>query len=150
MHIACPSCNSTNRIPPERLQDGPACGKCGAELTPLRPVALGDDSLPAYTENTEQPVVIDFWAPWCGPCRVMAPHFEAAAKQLPEVRFVKVDSDENPRMSGRFGIRGIPTLVLMHGGREIARRSGAMPSGELVAWIRNSTNTGTTSGGAAS
>jgi thioredoxin 2 len=111
---------------------------------------MGDDTLPDYLANTELPVVIDFWAEWCGPCRVMAPHFEAAAKKLPEVRFVKVDSDENPRLSGKFGIRGIPTLILVIDGREVARRSGATPAGEIVAWIQAGIATAHAAGGNAS
>ena len=97
MHLVCPACGTTNRIPNERLHDGPVCGRCATALMPTEPVDLSDAALPGYVAKTELPVLVDFWAAWCGPCRQMAPHFAAAARQLPEVRFVKVDSDAAPR-----------------------------------------------------
>jgi thioredoxin 2 len=137
MHLACPACGTINRVSEERLRDEPVCGRCGAPLMPTDPVELNDTSLPRYIAKTELPVVVDFWAPWCGPCKVMAPHFAAAAQQMPQVRFVKVNSDNAPASSARFAIRSIPTLILFHAGKELARLSGALPANELTAWIKS-------------
>jgi len=136
MHLVCPACASTNRVPEERLRDDPVCGKCGAALMAARPVDIGDAALAKFIAGTELPVLVDFWAAWCGPCRQMAPHFEAAAQQLPEVRFVKVDSDAARVASAHFGIRSIPTLILFERGVERARRSGASSTADILAWLR--------------
>lgn len=136
MHLVCASCGSTNRIPDERLHDAPVCGRCGAALMAAEPVNLTDAALPKFIAATELPVLVDFWAEWCGPCKTMAPHFAAAARQLPEVRFAKVDSDAAPLASARFNIRSIPTLILFKGGAEAARLSGAVPAAQLVAWVQ--------------
>ncbi len=136
MHLVCPACNATNRIPDQRLADAPVCGKCGNALMEAKPVAISDAALPKFLSNTELPVLIDFWAEWCGPCRAMAPQFEQAASQATDIRFIKVDSDAAPMASQKYAIRSIPSLLLFHRGREIGRQSGVMPAAELLRWAR--------------
>ncbi len=136
-HVACPHCNAINRIPGTRLGDNPTCGQCKQALFTGAPLNLTDASFSAHVERSSIPIVVDFWAAWCGPCKMMAPHFERAAKQLePDVRLAKLDTDANQNTAGRFNIRSIPTLIVFKNGREVARQSGAMNANTLTNWIR--------------
>jgi thioredoxin 2 len=135
LHVACPHCAATNRVPASRASQDPVCGRCGSALLEGKPVELGDAQFDAIAGKTDLPVLVDFWAPWCGPCRMMAPQFEQAARVLKgKALLVKVNSDEAPRLAARFAIRSIPTLVKLDRGREVARRSGALPATEITRW----------------
>jgi thioredoxin 2 len=126
-----------NRVLPERLGASARCGRCKAPLFPGKPVALTEENFDTHVGRSDLPVVVDFWAAWCGPCRMMAPHFERAASELePHVRLAKLDTEAAPQIAARFGIRSIPTVAIFRGGREVARQAGAMDYGTLTGWIR--------------
>jgi thioredoxin 2 len=135
--VVCPGCHSANRLPSARLGDGPRCGKCKQPLFTGEPIQLTDQSFDRHLKRSDIPLVTDFWAAWCGPCKMMAPFFEQAAAQLePRVRLVKVNTDENPMLAQRYRINSIPTTVVFKGGREVARQPGAMNMQQLLQWIR--------------
>ena len=132
---ACPACLTTNRVSLARLGEDPKCGHCGAPLFPGAPIDLDEATFEKFVNRTGLPVLVDFWAPWCGPCRAMAPHFERAAAQLKSrVQLVKVNTEQSPALAVRLHIRAIPTLVLYRDGTEIKRASGALDTAELVKW----------------
>lgn len=136
-HIACPGCGASNRVPTERLDQQPKCGKCGAPLFAGHPAEITDANFGSLIGGTDLPVVVDCWAAWCGPCQRFAPIFsEAAGKLEPKFRLAKLDTDANPETAARLGIRSIPTLIVFKGGKEAARISGAMPLGPFMEWVQ--------------
>ena len=136
MLIACSHCGAANRVPDARLADDPVCGRCARVLLDGAPVTLTDASFERYVARTELPVVVDVWATWCAPCKMMAPQFDIAARELKgRAVLAKLDSDANPQTAARFAIRSIPTLLMLRGGNEIKRLSGAMQAPQIVAWV---------------
>jgi thioredoxin 2 len=136
IHVVCGHCNSVVRLPAERVGEAPRCPKCHNALFEGKPINLTEASFDQHIERNDLPVVVDFWAPWCGPCIAMAPHFETAARELgSKIRFAKLNTQDEPSPANRFNIRGIPTMIVFRGGKEIARQAGAMDSGRLTRWL---------------
>jgi len=136
LHIPCPECQTVVRVPHERLGEHPKCPRCKAAILGGQVLTLEEASFATQVGRSDLPVLVDFWAPWCGPCRMMAPVLErAAAEWATHVRVGKVNTDEQPALGSRFGIRSIPTLILFQGGREAGRQSGAVDSATLRRWV---------------
>lgn len=138
VHLVCPHCATMNRVRTDQLASAPDCGQCHQPLFTAAPIALNEAQFERHLTRSQIPLLVDFWAPWCGPCLQMAPAYAAAAAELePTMRLAKIDTEAVPSLGSRFGIRSIPTLALFSGGKEVARQAGAMPKAEIVRWARS-------------
>ena len=136
LNIVCPNCLAINRIPKKEHYTKAKCGKCGYNLLDTHPVELNSQNFEVMITKNDIPVVVDFWAPWCGPCQMMAPNFEAAAAQFPlKARFAKLNTDQFPQLAAPFGIRGIPTMIIFKDGKEVDRVSGALSAQQIAQWV---------------
>lgn len=136
-YVVCVACGVVNRLPVARLAEAAKCGRCGQRMFNAQPAVLTQATFAKHIERNDIPVLVDFWAPWCGPCQSMAPQFVLAAKELePNVRLAKVDTEAEQALAAQYGIRSIPTLVLFKAGREVARQAGAMAAADIVRWLR--------------
>ncbi|MFP6820146.1 thioredoxin TrxC [Acinetobacter sp.] len=140
MIIVCPSCGAKNRVPEDKLNAQPTCGQCHQNLITLAPIELNEQNFSNFVSHSDLPIMIDLWAEWCGPCKMMAPHFAEVAKNNPHVVFAKIDTEANPRLSSAFNLRSIPTLVLMNKTTEVARISGALRANQLQEWLDQQLN----------
>lgn len=136
LHIVCPHCATANRVGAARLADHPGCGKCKQPLFAAAPLELTSDNFQRHIEGNDIPVLVDFWAPWCAPCRMMAPAYAQAAQRLePQVRVAKLNTEEAQQLAAKYAIRSIPTLALFQNGREVARQAGAMDAAGILRWV---------------
>ncbi len=137
-HVVCPHCDAVNRVPADKLDSHPTCGRCKEALFTGAPVELTDRTFAKHVKRNDIPLVVDFWAAWCGPCKMMAPHFKTVAAQMePHARFAKLSTEQAQNVAAQYNIRSIPTVAVFRGGREIARQAGALDAGRLSQWVES-------------